>query len=177
MPRRSTPQHIIDERAFPVRLLICVPRDGFSVQMTPMHDWLNRQVGRTNHAIHGAGVHARVGRDAIAVYFRHPSPAAAFLAAFPEFDLADGTVMPGYTSPYLPVGRPPEDENVCNLYNQTTAQEAMRQLFHDVPFEDRGAMSRQGITTPTSWRRSCGMASAAMTWSRRAGACRRPNSC
>lgn len=145
MVRRSTPQQFVDDRAFPVRLLISVPERGFGSLMTPIHDWLDSEVGRTDHAIHAGGSAAG---DAIAIYFRHPAPAAAFLAAFPDLELADGTVQRGYTSPHLMFGRQPEDMAVCNLYTQIRAQEAMRQLFQGVKFNDRAGNLAPGDHYP-----------------------------
>ena len=130
-----------------MRVLICVPQDGLGVLMAPIHNWLDQRVGRTNHAIHAGSSFSTRG-DVVAIYFRHPDPAAAFMKAFPTFELADGTVQPGYTSPHMPAGRPPEDEAVCNLYNQTSTQEAMRQLFHGVAFKDRAGNVEAGDHYP-----------------------------
>ncbi|WP_081969379.1 SOS response-associated peptidase [Paracoccus sanguinis] len=53
-----------------------------------------------------------------------------FADTFPDLELADGTVSPWYRSPHLPFGRAPEeDEDVCNLYSNTRAVDAIRQLF------------------------------------------------
>lgn len=147
MVKRSTPQREIDERAFPVRMLVCVPKIGFGVRTTAIHEWLSDQVGRADHAFHPAG-RQHAGRDVVAVYFRNPAPAMAFLAAFPDMELADGTALPGYTSPYLQFGRQPEDEPVCNLYTQTRAQEAVRQLFAGKAFADRAGNLAPGDVYP-----------------------------
>lgn len=109
MVKRSPPQHQIDDRAFPVRLLILVPGDGFGQLLGAgpgtLDGWLDREVGRGDYARHSAGVGSVAGRDVIAVYFRHPSAALRFLDAFPGLELADGTALRGYTSPALPFGR------------------------------------------------------------------------
>jgi hypothetical protein len=98
MVKRTTPQKKIDEAAFPVRVWIYVPPRGFGRLMIPMHDWLDQHLGRLNFALHSGGSSA--GPDRIAVYFRRPADGQAFLDAFPELELADGTVLPGYYSPH-----------------------------------------------------------------------------
>ena len=45
-------------------------------------------------------------------------------------ELADGTELPTYQSPYLPFGRGADwSDPVCNLYSMLKSQEAMRRLF------------------------------------------------
>lgn len=128
MTRRTTAQSKADESAFPVRVFIKVPALGFGTMMSPMHAWLERRVGRASYAIHGGG--RNVIGDVIAFYFRDPKDACGFMVAFPDLELADGTVSPTYSSPSAPSGNvPDEDIEVCNLYNQTMAVDAMRQLF------------------------------------------------
>lgn len=109
MVRRSTPQREIDERAFPVRLRILVPELGFGrllgVGPDTIEAWLDQEVGRGDWAHHSAGQRSG-GRDSIALYFRHPAPAARFLESFPELELADGTTSTAYSSPTYPFGRP-----------------------------------------------------------------------
>ena len=69
-------------------------------------------------------------RDATAWYFRTVEEAQAFVAAFPMLELADGTELPTYQSPYLPFGRGVDwSDPVCNLYSMLKSQEAMRRLF------------------------------------------------
>jgi hypothetical protein len=96
MTRRSSPQARLDERAFPVRVRIAVPEEGFGKRLNQMYDWLSREAGRGNHASHGAG-HGIM--DAMAVYFRDVETAAAFIRAFPDLELADWTEFDWYTSP------------------------------------------------------------------------------
>jgi hypothetical protein len=94
-----------------VRVFIQVPENGFGQLIgsgpDTLNAWLDREVGRTEYAWHsGSAFATNVGRrDVSAFYFRHPEPAARFLAAFPELELADGTASRGYTSPSLPFGR------------------------------------------------------------------------
>ena len=64
-------------------------------------------------------------------------------------ELADGTRLPGYYSPYLPFGRPPvEDDPVCNLYNQTRGVDAMRQLFAPLQLANRAGNLEPGEIYP-----------------------------
>ncbi len=102
MTKRAPPQHKIDDRAFPVRAQIFVPRDGFGILMTPIHEWLDREVGPRNHAWHSGG--AVMGRDVVAVYFREPDQLNALLAAWPMLELADGTTSPFYSNPRMDAG-------------------------------------------------------------------------
>ncbi|WP_313137760.1 SOS response-associated peptidase [Paracoccus jeotgali] len=135
MTRRSIPQSRLDDQAFPVRVLICVPELGFGSLGDDVRRWLEARLGRSQYAWHGGG---RSGtRDRVALYFRAAEAAHACLTAFPQLELADGTCLPGYTSPYLPFGRCEDEDNMCNLYNQTTTQEAMRQLFRGLSVTDR----------------------------------------
>ncbi len=97
MTRRTRPQSKTDEDAFPVRVWFYVPERGLGRLMTPIYDWLDQNVGRTSYAVHSGGSNAK--GDRIAVYFRHPADAHAFVGAFPSLELADGTVFPGYYSP------------------------------------------------------------------------------
>ncbi|MTH57866.1 hypothetical protein GL300_01445 [Paracoccus litorisediminis] len=147
MTRRTTPQAKTDERAFPVRIRLQVPLNGFGLQFDTVHLWLDRIIGRGNYAWHSGGVTA--GRDCVVLYFRSTADADGFCSAFPELGLADGTCYPGYSSPALPFGRKAgEDEAVCNLYNVTTTQEAMRQLFRGFAFADRVGNLEPGSIYP-----------------------------
>lgn len=147
MTRRTTPQAKTDDTAFPVRVLFLIPERGLGRLMTPLHDWLDQNIGRASFAVHGAG--AGDGRDRMAVYFRRSDDAAAFADAFPMLEIADGTILPGYYSPYAPRGNlDREDEAVCNLYNQTTAQEAMRRMFDGLELVDRTGNLEPGAIYP-----------------------------
>lgn len=70
--------------------------------MAANYDWLDRALGLTEHARHGGDSVA--GKDRLAVYFRQPGHAEAFLAAHPWLERADGTAASWYTSPHLPFG-------------------------------------------------------------------------
>lgn len=103
MTRRSIPQKQIDDRSFPVRMLLRVPEGGFMQIKSDLHQWLDQNVGRGEYAWHG-GERGPV-YDTTTLYFRHPRDAVAFLDAYPMIEVADGTMSPGYTSPYLSRGR------------------------------------------------------------------------
>lgn len=147
MTRRTTPQAKTDDAAFPVRVRFHVGPHGLGRTAITLRDWLDDQIGRGNYAVHGGG--RAVGGDCVSLYFRTPTDADAWHAAFPQLELADGTRLPGYYSPYLPFGRPPvEDEPVCNLYNQTRAVDAMRQLFAPLPLANRAGNLEPGEIYP-----------------------------
>lgn len=99
MPKRAPPQHKIDDRAFPVRAQIFVPRDGFGILMTPLHEWLDRELGCRSYAWHSGG--SVMGRDVVAVYVREPDHLRALLSAWPMLELADGTISPFYRNPRM----------------------------------------------------------------------------
>lgn len=148
MTRRSAPQAKTDDAAFPVRVRFVVPANGLGRVDGKLRDWLDGTLGRGEFAWHGGGGNT-VWPNSFALYFRTPADAEACLTAFPELELADGTRLPGYYSPDLPFGRPPvEDEPICNLYNQTTTQQAMRQLFNRVPYTDRTGNLEPGSVYP-----------------------------
>ncbi|GGB87922.1 hypothetical protein GCM10011494_02830 [Novosphingobium endophyticum] len=97
MVRRSTPQKKIDDRAFPVRILVRVPRFGFGQQYDEIHAWLKNEIGRGEYADHSFRTPPR---DAVGFYFRRIEDAQRFVAAFPSLELSDETAGAGYTSPY-----------------------------------------------------------------------------
>lgn len=107
MTQRTPPQAKIDDKAWPVRILIVVPGGGFRGRREELYAWLNDNIGRPEFAEHsaGRGMDQSGPHDRVAFYFRHPSPAAAFLEAFPELSLSDGTESPTYRSPHIPSGR------------------------------------------------------------------------
>jgi hypothetical protein len=52
MVRRSTPQHRLAERYFPVRVRVAVPpAPGFGWRLNEMHEWLDRNVGRRRYFV------------------------------------------------------------------------------------------------------------------------------
>lgn len=79
MARRSTPQRIEDDRAFPIRISIVTPWNGFGQRLDVYLAWLKR-LGPDGYAWHA-------GR----IYFRDFQAAGQFFANFPEIMLADST--------------------------------------------------------------------------------------
>ncbi len=126
MPTRSTPQKKIDDRAFPVRVKFRVPQRGFGQSYTEMYDWLNTKVGFGGYAKHSEG-------HAAAFYFLDVETAQHFIAAFPQLELADGTLSRTYSSPAMDAAVDAgELLGVCNLYSITKGQAAIRELFDGI---------------------------------------------
>jgi hypothetical protein len=101
MVRRSTPQKKIDDAAFPIRVKLTVPIGGMRVDL--MTYWLQDSLPRGDFALHSGD---RFGiQDCAAFYFRNLTDARRFLDQFPHYELADGVVGGGYTSPAFPTGR------------------------------------------------------------------------
>ena len=96
MNRRSLPQKIADDRAWPIRVYVVVPGNGFSGAGIDPHAWLIKEVGLGGFAWHSAG---RVSRDVSEIYFRTLEDVQRFLDAFPTLQLADDTGSPFYQSP------------------------------------------------------------------------------
>jgi hypothetical protein len=97
MVRRSTPQARTDDHAFPVRVKIAVPVGGLGNVLIDMQNWLRDHLGTGEYAIHSAPT--TVG-DAAAFHFRAIESGQRFVDAFPTAELADGTVLDCYSSPY-----------------------------------------------------------------------------
>ena len=93
MSRRSSPQAKQDDLAFPVRLKLTVPPMGLGKLTDAIDDWLRREVGPGDYASHSA---PGIAGSTAAIYFRRAEDAAAFTAAFPQAELADGTLSPAY---------------------------------------------------------------------------------
>jgi putative SOS response-associated peptidase YedK len=135
MSRRSTPQWKIDKGAFPVTIRVLVPDRGFSqwgIANQP-DDWLTSAVGPGQYA---KTPHSGVMGDGVEFHFRTLEDGNRFLERFPQIVLADATMGVSYRSAAVPFGRR-EVEEVCNLYSLTRAQDAMRQLFAGLDYEDR----------------------------------------
>ena len=92
MVRRSTPQKEIDDEAFPIRVKIVVPELGFGTAMDGMLQWL-RQLGPGSYAWHGGDWGGSYWNrvQVSQLYFHTIDDACAFLRAFPEIRLSDGT--------------------------------------------------------------------------------------
>ncbi len=90
MVRRSTPRAILDDRAFPVRVLIAdIDRAGGpGLRITQAQAWAAEHIGRGNFACHGQ---SRIGVIGFGFYFRTAEDAVRFLDAHPHLELADTT--------------------------------------------------------------------------------------
>jgi hypothetical protein len=67
------------ERRFPVRVRVAIPPRGFGERLNRMHAWLDDNCGADGWEITPAGMRGVIN-DAIAVYFRDATMAAAFAA-------------------------------------------------------------------------------------------------
>ena len=80
MVRRSTPNRVVAERYFPVRLRVAVPPGGFGRQLTVMQAWLDQHVGPESYWMGGD---ASPGRpDAVSVFFLNVEAAHSFVDRF-----------------------------------------------------------------------------------------------
>lgn len=131
MNRRSPPQAKIDDAAFPVRVLVLVPENGYGTALDAMVVWLRSNLGVGEFAHHpGASALA----TASAFYFRCIADADLFVAAHPVIVLADGTLSASYRSAHFLFGR--EETPMCNLYGMTRTQDELRRLFEPLPVVD-----------------------------------------
>ena len=96
MTLRNARRRNLDDKSFPLRLKVRVPPEGLGQVLRDALQWLDAEVGRTAYAHHPAKT---LGGYAAAFYFRRPEDLAAFLAAFPQFELADATALPGRIAP------------------------------------------------------------------------------
>lgn len=101
MPRRSIPPRALDDAAFPVRLKLRVPPNGFGPLLIDMLRWLRHRVGDGHFAHHEAET---LEEEALAFHFRCLRDAADLLSAFPMLELADSTTLPAYTRQRVPAG-------------------------------------------------------------------------
>lgn len=130
MARRTIAQKRTDELAFPIRIRFSIPVGGFGLRLDDLHRWLAQEIGAGRYAIHSS---PGLATDAIGVYLCCTASAQALVEAFPDFELADGTVSRAYSSPaHDAVWAGSELFGVCNLYSMTTAQSAINQLFADI---------------------------------------------
>jgi hypothetical protein len=89
MARRSTSRFQLDNRAFPIRVLVRnLTGDALALRLTAAQAWLNENVGRGEWAMHGQ---SRIGLHAIGFYFRRLEAAEAFLNAHRHLELEDTT--------------------------------------------------------------------------------------
>ncbi|WP_336981583.1 hypothetical protein [Altererythrobacter fulvus] len=108
MVRRSTPRDILDDRAFPVRVLIAdnYRVGGPGLRITEAQAWAGEHIGHGNFACHGQ---SRIGVIGYGFYFRTVEDAVRFLDAHPHLELADTThrvqhLMQQRNPPRRPVG-------------------------------------------------------------------------
>jgi hypothetical protein len=109
MPRRSIAPRTLDDAAFPVRLKLRVPPAGFGQNLIEILRWLRREVGNGNFAHHEAET---LEEEALGVHFRCLEDAAAFMTAFPDLQLADGTVSRSYARQRASRGATPPTSGV-----------------------------------------------------------------
>ena len=76
------------DRRFPVRLRIAIPASGLGECLDRMQRWLDENAGTDGWAMTPAGIRGIVN-DAIAVYFRDPAIAGAFVARWCESGKAE----------------------------------------------------------------------------------------
>jgi hypothetical protein len=88
MPHRSIARSGPKSARFPVQLNLLVPELGFGMALLEMLRWLRDEVGENNFARRDAST---FDREILAIHLRRPEVAAAFLAAFPKLELANGT--------------------------------------------------------------------------------------
>ena len=126
MVRRSTPQKKLDERAFPVRVRIATPDNGFGVELDAVYRWLSAEIGGGQYAVHSS---SGIACDAVGFHFRDLECATHFLRAFPGLKLADGVDSICFTSPAQSLlWEGSELFGVCNLFSQTKGPAAIREI-------------------------------------------------
>ena len=99
MPQRSIARSRPQSARFRVQLNLLVPELGFGMVLLDMLRWLRNEVGEDNFVRRDASTFES---EILAIQLRRPEDAAAFLAAFPKVELADGTT----SSSLFPRGRP-----------------------------------------------------------------------
>jgi hypothetical protein len=67
------------ERRFPCRIKLGIPADGFGAQLAEMQAWLDENCGADGWSMTPAGLRGVVN-DAVAIYLRDATAAAAFVA-------------------------------------------------------------------------------------------------
>lgn len=93
MARHSIRQRQRDELAFPVRVKFLVPAMGLGSELNRALDWLKAELPAGGFACRSS---PGIGCDTMAVYFRDTETASRFVAAHPQFELADGTLSSHY---------------------------------------------------------------------------------
>jgi hypothetical protein len=127
MPHRSISPRALDEAAFPVRLKLRVPSNGFGQTLLDILRWLRREIGEANFAHHEAET---LEDEALAIHFRRIEDALALLSTFPRLELADDTASRSYQrqrvsrSGVLTVGR--RRSNAADLSAEASAKKKKR---------------------------------------------------
>ncbi|MDO9526546.1 MAG: hypothetical protein Q7J57_13575 [Gemmobacter sp.] len=106
MSRHSVPQKKTDDIAFPVRVILHGLMGGTSSALgadRDPHAWMSQKIGPGEMALYSW--HTPFCPGGVALYARSLADAAAFLAVFPEYRVADGTETAIYTSPFVTQGR------------------------------------------------------------------------
>lgn len=88
----------MDNSAFPVRIKVWISEPWTSDQYQRIETWLLENVGHGRYAKHCSRT---MGEDSAAYFFRTMDAGCRFLAAFPELELADGTISPSFIKPHL----------------------------------------------------------------------------
>lgn len=91
-----------DDAAFPVRVILQGLAGGFAKRLGPgrdPHQWLDAELGAGNAAFYGW--RTPYVTEGYALYTRSLADALRFLEAFPEFEIADGTVSDAYSSVFV----------------------------------------------------------------------------
>jgi hypothetical protein len=89
MTRPSTPQRIVDDRDFPIRIKVSPVDRGFGPLASDTIYWLQDNLSRGDWANHSPGHHTLAAITCF--YFRRLDDAARFLEQFPKLKLADAS--------------------------------------------------------------------------------------
>ncbi len=98
MFQRTRPQAKTDDLAFPIRVKLAIPHHDRALWWgldTRLQAWM-REIGPLRCVCHSGGGYGQ--SQAMALYFRTLEDAQTCLAAFPEFELADGVDSVTYSS-------------------------------------------------------------------------------
>lgn len=98
MAKIELPRDKMDNSAFPVRVKVWLPEAWNRDDYWRLEDWLYTNLDHGNYAKHPA---MTMGQRSSAYFFRDADAARGFLAAFPELELADGTILPGFIEPHF----------------------------------------------------------------------------
>lgn len=142
MVRRSTPQKKTDELAFPVRVRFEVPGLGFGNRLNDLHQWLSKEIGPGNYAVHSSN---GLATDGMAVHLRLAEDAHTVTQAFPDFVLADGVASVAYSSPYKRVEEEPDMCGRFTLHHTWAEVHAALSLIPDAE-AGRNTPARYNIT-------------------------------